>query len=382
MAEQETTTFDSSFAHELAVESWTMYGVGMAIVALRIFARFRYAGWRKFYADDYIIVLSALLYTGLVVCLNVIADGGGSNLYPPGTDANFTPEDIRERIYGSKIVLVSEQCMLNVIYTLKACVLIFYYRLTSGLAHQRMVQIIAVVVACGWIATEIAFFTACRPFRGYWAVPPPNPQCTTLQNYAIIQASFNIPTDLAMLAVSLPLVYKLHVPWKQKIMVLLIFSMGLFVVTAAILTKVFNLSDVYSTSYMLWYIREASVATYVTNLPMIWPLLREILPFLTSPTSSLKKSGTPTNPTYKSGTFGSRLTGRRTNTRNEVGDTRRSTKSLTGRETIDEVNEYQLQDISEVEKTYEDDTPLTNSSKSGRGQKGDIRVVTTYTVER
>ena len=44
-----------------------------------------------------------------MICLNVIADGGGSNLYPPGTESTFTPEDIQERIYGSKIVIISEQ---------------------------------------------------------------------------------------------------------------------------------------------------------------------------------------------------------------------------------------------------------------------------------
>ena len=126
MAYQQTTTFDPSFARELDVESWSMYAVGMVIVALRMcvlsltfalcmltslpsFARFRYAGWKKFYADDYIIIISAGLYTGLVVSLNVISDGGGSNLYPPGTDETFTPQDIKDRIYGSKIVLVSEQ---------------------------------------------------------------------------------------------------------------------------------------------------------------------------------------------------------------------------------------------------------------------------------
>jgi len=266
--------------------------------------------------------------------------------------------------------------MLNVIYTLKACVLLFYYRLTSGLAHQRMIQVIAVVVACGWIATEIAFFTACRPFRGYWAVPPPNPQCTTLQHYAIVQASFNIPTDLAMLAVSLPLVYKLHVPWKQKLMVILIFSMGIFVVSystnpddviliiqvvAAILTKVFNLSDVYSTSYMLWYIREASVATYVTNLPMVWPLLREVIPVLSTPVSSNGKSA---NPTYKTGVT-SGLTRRRTRDQTDLDTGKKSTKSLTGWETIQEVNEFQLADISGVEK----------------GHEGDIRVEYTFAVQ-
>lgn len=41
--------------------------------------------------------------------MNVIASGGGSNLYEPGEDANFTEEDIKERIFSSKIVVVSEQ---------------------------------------------------------------------------------------------------------------------------------------------------------------------------------------------------------------------------------------------------------------------------------
>lgn len=56
--------------------------------------------------------------------------------------------------------------------------------------------------------------------------------------------------------------------------------MGAFVITAAILTKVFNLSNVWDPGYMLWYTRESSVAVYVGNLPLIWPLLREWFPAL------------------------------------------------------------------------------------------------------
>lgn len=37
---------------------------------------------------------------------------------------------------------------------------------------------------------------------------------------------------------------------------------------------------------MLWYTREASVAVWVANLPMIWPLMREWIPFLRSVTGS------------------------------------------------------------------------------------------------
>src|ERR1700709_1197569 len=130
--------------------------------------------------------------------------------------------------------------MLNVIYCIKACMLLMYTRLTLGLTAQRLVIYLSIYVAIGWLATEIAFFTACRPFAGYWAMPPPNPQCTTLQNYAIVQACFNISSDTLMLFIPLPLITRLSMPWKQKGILLIIFSMGVFVIAAAILTKVFN----------------------------------------------------------------------------------------------------------------------------------------------
>lgn len=241
------------------------------------------------------------LFTALVVCLNTIAQGGGSNLFPPDQFDTFTQEEIAERIYGSKIVVVSEQAMLNVVYCIKVCMLIMYTRLTLGLQQQKTVRYLAIYVGCGWLASEIAFFTACRPFEGYWGMPPPDAQCTTLQYYAIVQGCFNITSDLLMLCVPIPLVLNLKVALQQKIVLLLIFSLGLFVVVAALLTKIFNLSDVWDPSYMLWYVREASVAVYVANLPMIWPLLREWIPFL----------GTVTSTSYHRSTKGQNTQGRR-----------------------------------------------------------------------
>jgi hypothetical protein len=153
-----------------------------------------------------------------------------------------------------------------------------------------MVKYLAMYVAVGWFSTEIAFFTACRPFVGYWAMPPPNPQCTTLQHYAIVQACFNISSDTLMLLIPLPLITRMNAPWRQKAILMVIFSMGIFVILAAILTKVFNLSNIWDPSYMLWYTREASVAVYVSNLPMIWPLLREWFPYLKALTPGQKSS--------------------------------------------------------------------------------------------
>ncbi|KAK2044237.1 hypothetical protein LZ31DRAFT_466893 [Colletotrichum somersetense] len=266
---------DVAFAGRLAREGWTLYGLGMASVLLRLLGGVAY-----YQADDYLEILAALFYTLLLITLNKIIDHGGSNLIPPEQLATLTPEDVSARVAGSKIVLVSEQAMLNVIYVLKTCVLVFYTRLTLGLAARRFVLCLAAYVAVGWTATQITMFVACRPFAGYWAVPPPDPQCATYERYAVLQGFFNITSDVLMLLVPLPLVSRMRIAWRQKAVLVFVFGLGLGVVVAALLTKIFNLRDPYSPYYMLWYVREASVAVCVSNLPLVWPLLREWFPCL------------------------------------------------------------------------------------------------------
>jgi hypothetical protein len=208
--------------------------------------------------------------------------------------------------------------MLNVVWILKACMLFMFARMTRGTTHIKWIRLVAIWVMAGWVAVQIAFFTACRPFNGYWAVPPPDPQCTTLEHYAIVQAVFNISSDLLIIALPIPMIASLSLPLKQKVGLGLLFSMGTFVVRlsprstphstlnntsvlqiiAAILTKVYNLSNIYAPTYMLWYTREASVAVYVANLPGIWPLLREHIRFLRDSTNSYITGQSKMPPKY------------------------------------------------------------------------------------
>ncbi|KAL5121286.1 hypothetical protein ACEQ8H_000754 [Pleosporales sp. CAS-2024a] len=297
MADDSSLTFQA----ELTDQSWPLYSVGIFLIILRTYARWRRVrSPSQFAVDDWLMITAVpLLYTGLIACLNVTADGGGSNLFLPEEFASFSQADIDERIKGSKIVILSEQCMLNVIWVLKACMLFMLARMTSGTTHVKWIRFVAAYVAAGWVAVEIAFFTACRPFSGYWAVPPPNPQCTTLQHYAIVNACFNISSDLLIIAVPIPMIVSLSLPNKQKIGLGVLFSMGTFIIIAAVLTKYYNLSNVYATTYMLWYTREASVAVYVSNLPGIWPLLREQFAFLHDHSSSCTNGGaSKMAPTY------------------------------------------------------------------------------------
>jgi hypothetical protein len=84
-----------------------------------------------------------------------------------------------------------------------------------------------------------------------------------------------------MLLVAIPLLVKIQLPLRQKMILVLLFGMGVFVIVAAILTKIYCLvPSLISYVYMNWYFREATVGMLVTNLPLIWSLLRDIFPNL------------------------------------------------------------------------------------------------------
>ncbi|KAH8802994.1 hypothetical protein F5884DRAFT_903598 [Xylogone sp. PMI_703] len=191
----------------------------------------------------------------------------------------LTPEIKAARIAGSKWVLLNEEVMVMSIWTCKVCMLLIYGGLTEGLEEERIINGVFIYTIAGFIATQIALFTTCRPFSGYWSVPAINDQCWSYFNFEIVEATFNISADLMVLLVALPLLAKLHVPIRQKAILLGVFGMGVFIIIAAILTKVYSLDpNLVSYAYLNWYFREASVSVYVTNGPAIWALIRDIFP--------------------------------------------------------------------------------------------------------
>ncbi|KAL8860788.1 MAG: hypothetical protein Q9178_002818 [Gyalolechia marmorata] len=123
-------------------------------------------------------------------------------------------------------------------------------------------------------------------------------QCWSYYNYEIVEGCFNVSADISLLVVGLPLLFKARIPLQQKVILLFIFGMGMFVIVAALLCKVYGLyPPLMSYSYLNWFFREASVSVYVTNAPVIYSVLREVFPslakwgFNTSKGSSTQSNG-------------------------------------------------------------------------------------------
>ncbi|OJD31784.1 family decarboxylase [Diplodia corticola] len=263
----------------LKEESWIWYSLVIFVAAARFASRillFR-GDLRKLQIDDFIIALALCSYTTLIVTINIVAFTE-SNLLPPGFDMDsLTPPNVAERRFGSKLVLVVEQCQCVTIWAVKACLLIMYYRLTIALKENIAVKILSIYVAFGFIFMEIFYFGVwCRPFPNYWAVPTPNTQCNAATNHLITNAVFNISSDLFLLVLALQMIIRSRLPMHRKLVVSLIFGIAVFVILASILNKYYSFTNPFGGLWTYWYTRESSTSLLVANLPYTWTLLRRL----------------------------------------------------------------------------------------------------------
>ncbi|PGH29857.1 hypothetical protein GX50_07376 [[Emmonsia] crescens] len=272
---------DPRFAQNFKTETWALYGVGILAIVFRGIARLKRLGFSGLQLDDYLMLTVILWFTILCVAINQVIAGGGSNLLTDKEILALTPETKASRISGSKWVYVSEHMMVLTVWTLKFCMLTIYGRITNGLSQRKLVNYCAIYTGVTFVGTELALLLICRPITDHWAVPTPNYQCSSYQYYEIVNGCLSITGDIFMLLVGIPLLMSVRLPLKQKLILLFIFGLGIFVIIAAILTKIYCLvPSLISYVYMNWYFREATVAVLVTNLPLTWSLLRDLFPSL------------------------------------------------------------------------------------------------------
>ncbi|KAF2141295.1 uncharacterized protein K452DRAFT_351434 [Aplosporella prunicola CBS 121167] len=282
----------------LNAESWIWFAVVISIASARFASRillFR-GDAKKLQIDDLLMFGALCTYTTFLVCINIISHNE-SNLLPPGFDMDLlTPAEIRHRQYGSKLVLVVEQCQCVTVWAVKACLSIMYYRLTIALKENIVVKVLSVYVAFGFIFMELFYFGVwCRPFRNYWAVPTPNVQCNAATNHLITNAVFNISSDLFLLILALQMIVRSSLPIMRKLILCFIFGLGIFVILAAILNKYYSFTNPFGRAWTFWYVRESSTSLLVANLPYTWNLLRRIFHLRAFNGRSSSGTGTRTN---------------------------------------------------------------------------------------
>ncbi|KAF2173088.1 hypothetical protein M409DRAFT_17036 [Zasmidium cellare ATCC 36951] len=265
----------------LKVESWIWYAMVIMVAASRYVSRYMtLRSLRRFQLDDYGMLIVLCFYTTMIATINIVRNTS-SNLQrrlPPGFDlATLTPSGKAEREYGSKLVLVVEQCQCVTIWGAKLCLLVLYLRLTQFRWENVGIKVLIGYVIGSFVIMEVLYFAVwCRPFHEYWAVPTNSSQCDAATNHLITNAVFNLSSDCIMLAIGLPMFLRMKLPWKKKLPLVVIFSLGVFVILAAILNKVYSFTQPFGSMWSYWYVRESSTALLVANLPFVWKFWAKI----------------------------------------------------------------------------------------------------------
>ncbi|OLN85644.1 L-fucose-proton symporter 2 [Colletotrichum chlorophyti] len=216
----------------------------------------------------------------------------------------------------------------------KTSVLIFYLRLsknTKKVLRFASWVTLTIVVLAGTVLTLINIFQ-CRPVQAAWEVWRDTSQCIPLLTEFICSAPINIVTDLAILALPIPVLTGMRLPPRQKIILVLTFTLGIFV-TIVDVVRIYYLQQAITSRSLtsstdpgnhfggtpdfawnsslsfMWSAVEVNVGMACACIPTLKPLIIKILPAMIidpdgTKSSSQAEKDTMDSPRNRNGSDG------------------------------------------------------------------------------
>ncbi|CAK4033715.1 hypothetical protein AC578_739 [Lecanosticta acicola] len=259
----------------LNIEVWTEYAISICFFFLRFFTRFKLLGFRNLDAGD-AFALMAMIFYSLETSGIYLLSGFGYNVGLNAQTALAVPDDqVASLAMGSKLAFINWIWYINLLWSLKGVLMVIYFKLGTGVPRQELiVKLVAGLVVCTWLASLLTHICGCTPvYKGWQIKPYPGDRCTLRQANYIVIGVLNCVSDMAIILVPMPLLFKVKVPPRHKLVLIALFSLGLFVVVATILRSYYSLRSLDSLTIALgWASRETMAATIVACAPGIKPL--------------------------------------------------------------------------------------------------------------
>ncbi|ORY12235.1 MFS monosaccharide transporter-like protein [Clohesyomyces aquaticus] len=282
-------------------------------VALRLMSRFaivRKPGW-----DDYTMILAWMLAfgTSFSICYGTSVGLGRHEVnVPPQWDSALKKS---EYVFS---VLYNPALMAT-----KTSILIFYLTLSKTQKIFRWATIATlVVVNLGGLALTLLNILQCRPVTAAFKTPvPKSATCSDIVTLYLSSAPLNIITDLAILFLPMPILTRMRLPKKQKMVLVVTFGFGVFVAVVDVVRIAYlqsaarnHLRDIqnhtetsgsdsrneandfpwYASLSFMWSAIEINVGVMCGCVPAMKPLVSRFIPRWIHDSTMREKSGTGT----------------------------------------------------------------------------------------
>ncbi|PGH18990.1 hypothetical protein AJ79_00023 [Helicocarpus griseus UAMH5409] len=250
--------------------------LGFCAVALRFTSRF--AILKRYGIEDLLIGISIFTSLGTSICqLEQVRYGSGKHVKFVTAEENT----MSLKYLFASIILYN----LSLTFT-KLAILLLYRRIFAlSTTHTVSIGLIIFVAAYGAETLFTGMFT-CIPVQAFWDMSlVKTARCVDQFKLYYANAAINIASDVAIVILPIPAISKLTIEKKQKISLILILILGVFVciVSGLRLEALVILSsskdptwDQTATAY--WSAVEINVAIVCACLPTLKPLISKIAP--------------------------------------------------------------------------------------------------------
>lgn len=274
-----------------------MAGLATLFVFFRILSRAAIV--KHISPDDYIMIVAWIIALGLSATLCYACAWGLGRKeadVPPSWEWNLKKADYAFTILYQPALM-----------SLKTSILAFYlsFSTTQRLFKWACIATLLVVNAGGFALTIVTVFQ-CKPVWAIYApITPTNASCTDILTIYISSAPLNLITDTAILFLPMPILTSMRLPRKQKIILVVTFSFGIFVAAVDVVRLAYlqsasgtRLAEIaaqthgssrsreqtdftwYLSFSFMWSAIEVNVGIMCACVPGLKPLVSRFLPIL------------------------------------------------------------------------------------------------------
>ncbi|KFY95103.1 hypothetical protein V498_03520 [Pseudogymnoascus sp. VKM F-4517 (FW-2822)] len=247
--------------------------------------------------DDYLIVIGWILSFGASV---VIAFATGKGLGK--ADVRIKDEwvlPLKKCVYAFSVLYVP-------LVATKSSLLVFYLRLsrvTNKLFRVVSYGALMLVITGGLVLTLLNIFQ-CRPVSNTFNVHNDPAECIPIITLYLTSTPITIVTDVIILVLPIPMLTGMHMPRRQKNILVFTFALGIFVMIVDVIrvyflqqamidvsslaaspTSTIGLGDekdfAFTVSYpLMWTAVEVNIGIVCACIPTLKPVVKRILPIL------------------------------------------------------------------------------------------------------
>ncbi|KAI0470506.1 hypothetical protein GGR56DRAFT_147937 [Xylariaceae sp. FL0804] len=247
--------------------------LSIGAVALRIYTR----GFliKQMGADDYMALaaLAGVLAVAIIQCVHTDA-GLGSYIYDVVAEGKLS---YFFRVFYFGILIYNITLLL-----IKMTLFLQYYRFIKQSQKTRHIYLVIMGGVVAWTIGQIfTVMLVCTPIAGYWDRSVPS-KCINEVDVQNINAIGNIVTDVIVLLLPMPVVWKLQLRPHQRWSLICIFSLGFFTCIISILRLIYFkfATDLTMDGVTLsaWTVGELTSAIICSSLPTLRPLAMKVFP--------------------------------------------------------------------------------------------------------